>query len=77
MITSDNNLPFKCREWRVKKGIKQAEIAEKCGLNRSQISRFERGEIISYKTLAVYLSLGFKITRSEIINYLKGGGDNN
>lgn len=74
MTTHKNNLPFKCREWRVKKGIKQAEIAEKCGLNRSQISRFERGEIVSYKTLAIYLSLGFKITRSEIINYLKGGG---
>ena len=77
MTTPENNLPFKCRDWRVKKGIKQAEIAERCGLNRSQISRFERGEIISYKTLAVYLSLGLKITRSEIINYLKGGGDTN
>lgn len=77
MTTPKDELPIKCRDWRIKRGIKQVEIAERCSLNRSQISRFEKGEIISYKTLAVYLSLGFKITRSEIINYLKRGGGTN
>jgi transcriptional regulator with XRE-family HTH domain len=47
MARSPLGLPFsgaRLREWRERAGLTQRELADKCGLSRSQISRWETGD---------------------------------
>ncbi len=50
---------------RIGKGLTQAEIAKKMGTNKSNISRLECGEKVSYPTLATISkyagALGYKV----------------
>jgi len=50
---------------RMSKGLTQAEIAKKMGTNKSNISRLECGENVSYPTLATISkyagALGYKV----------------
>jgi len=52
-------------EMRIKKGLTQAEIAKKMGTNKSNISRLECGENVSFPTLATISkyanALGYKV----------------
>ncbi len=53
-------------QMRVSKGLTQAEVAKKMGTNKSNISRLECGEKISFPTLATITkyagALGYKVT---------------
>lgn len=47
MVRNRLTLPFsgaRLREWRERAGLTQQKLAEKCGLSRFQISRWETGE---------------------------------
>ena len=52
-------------QMRISKGLTQAEIAKKMGTNKSNISRLECGENVSFPTLATIAkyanALGYKI----------------
>ena len=52
-------------EMRISKGLTQAEIAKKMGTNKSNISRLECGENVSFPTLATISkyanALGYKV----------------
>ncbi|WP_321494548.1 helix-turn-helix transcriptional regulator [uncultured Desulfobacter sp.] len=52
-------------EMRINKGLTQAEIAKKMGTNKSNISRLECGENVSFPTLATISkyanALGYKV----------------
>ncbi|WP_035241694.1 helix-turn-helix domain-containing protein [Desulfobacter vibrioformis] len=52
-------------EMRMSKGLTQAEIAKKMGTNKSNISRLECGENVSFPTLATISkyanALGYKV----------------
>ena len=60
------------REARLRAGLTQAELAERVGTARSQISRYERGEVLpSLETLrrlirACGLELGLRIFNADL-----------
>jgi len=60
------------REARLRAGLTQAELAERSGTARSQISRYERGDVLpSLETLrrlvrACGLELGFRIFKLDV-----------
>ena len=59
------------REARLRAGLSQAELAERAGTARSQISRYERGDVVpSLETLrrlirACGLELGFRLFNAD------------
>ena len=60
------------REGRLRAGLTQAELAERAGTARTQISRYERGEVLpSLETLrrlvqACGLELGFRLYNADL-----------
>lgn len=60
------------REARLRAGLTQAELGRKAGIARSQISRYERGDVLpSLETLrrlirACGLELGFRIFNADL-----------
>ena len=60
------------REARLRAGLTQAELAERAGTARSQISRYERGDVLpSLETLrrlvgACGLELGFRLFNADV-----------
>ncbi len=60
------------REARLRAGLTQAELAERVGTARSQISRYERGDVLpSLETLrrlirACGLELGFRLFNADL-----------
>ena len=60
------------REARLRAGLSQAELAERAGTARSQISRYERGDVVpSLETLrrlirACGLELGFRLFNADV-----------
>jgi transcriptional regulator with XRE-family HTH domain len=60
------------REARLRAGLTQAELAERLGMARSQISRYERGDVVpSLEALrrlirACGLELGFRLTKADL-----------
>jgi transcriptional regulator with XRE-family HTH domain len=59
------------REYRIKKGISQEQLAELCGLHRTYISDVERGErnVSLLNIEKICKALGVKI--STVFEYLK------
>lgn len=59
------DLGNRIRDIRLKKGLTQAELADKCGCNRNYISMLERGERNpSYKSMVMIANgLGVKIQK--------------
>lgn len=69
-------LPEYCRAWRLIAGIKQSEIAERVGVDRSSISRFESGKLHSNKVISGYAGMGMPLPYDLVVQYLtNGGGD--
>lgn len=65
-------LPEYCRAWRLVSRITQGELAERVGVNRSSVSRFEDGKIKSNRVLAGYASLGMPLPYDLVISYFEG-----
>lgn len=65
-------LPEYCRAWRLVSKITQGQIAERVGVNRSNVSRFEEGRIQSNKILAGYAGLGMPLPYDLVIKYFEG-----
>jgi transcriptional regulator with XRE-family HTH domain len=61
-----------CREWRRSRGITQVYIARLAHMSRSQVCRFEKGEVTSNRLLFFYIKLGFPVTEDMLVQYLGG-----
>ena len=63
------------REARLRAGLTQTELAERTGTARSQLSRYERGDVLpSLETLrrlvrACGLELGFRLYNADLENH--------
>jgi transcriptional regulator with XRE-family HTH domain len=63
------------REARLRAGLTQAELADRAGTARTQISRYERGQVLpSLETLrrlvrACGLELGFRLYNADLENH--------
>jgi transcriptional regulator with XRE-family HTH domain len=66
---SVQDIASKIRKIRLKKGLKQVDVAEKAGLNGNYYARVERGEAIpTVITLKKILS-ALKVKSSEVLTF--------
>lgn len=66
---SVQDIASKLRKIRLKKGLKQVDVAEKAGLNANYYARVERGEAIpTVITLKKILS-ALKVKSSEVLSF--------
>jgi len=59
----------KLRQIRLKKGLKQIEVAEKAGLNGNYYARVERGEAIPTVVTLKKILLALKVKSSEVLTF--------
>ena len=65
-----------CRRWREMCGITQTEIAEKAGVTRQAVSKFESGDCNSLTIYCAYLDYGYKSDMVRGAAIMGGGADN-
>jgi len=62
------------RALRMKKGISQEELAERCGVHRTYMGRIERGETNITLTNIHKVARGLGISPAFLIDEVKSGG---
>lgn len=66
---SFQDIASKLRKIRLKKGMKQADVAEKAGLNGNYYARVERGEAIPTIVTLKKILLALKVKSSEVLSF--------
>lgn len=56
-----------CKQWRIKRKIRQSDIAKIAGISNNSISEFERGKTISGKIIVAYIIAGMEISHPNSI----------
>lgn len=69
---AESEFPKRLRRLREERGVKRYVVSELCGLNRSMIRRYERGEAEPNMKALINISDYFEVS----IDYLVGRSDN-
>lgn len=56
-----------CKRWRIKRKIRQSDIAKIVGMSDNAISEFERGKTTSGKIIVAYIVAGMEISHPNSI----------
>lgn len=52
-----------CKQFRLSVGITQYDLADKFGVDQSNISRYENGLLNSIELLMMYINLGYQLKK--------------
>ena len=66
-----NAFANRMRDWRHRRGMSQAEVAERCGLSQYVISFYERGGRVPSYITTLKLCIGLGLTPNELYGYDK------
>ena len=68
----ENVFPVRLRKLRERRGVSRSVVSELCGLNKSAVRRYERGEVEPNMKALVSMSNYFEVS----VDYLIGLSDN-
>lgn len=54
-------------------GLTQGQIADRVGVDKSNVSRFERGKLKSNKILSGYAGYGMPLPYDLVVDYIERG----
>lgn len=63
----DKTIPKRLSEIRKRRGMKQADLAEKLGINQPLVSQYERGEIRLHGSLVAAFARALRVSSDEIL----------
>ena len=66
---SVQEIASKLRKIRLKKGMKQVDVADKAGLNSNYYARVERGEAIPTEVTLKKILTALKVKSSEVLTF--------